>query len=49
MLRSARAAVGGNCYHVINRSNGRMKVFGGDEDYAAFVDLLVRVQETQAL
>lgn len=41
MPRIARAAVGCNCNHVINRSNGRMKVFGVDDDYAAGVDLLV--------
>lgn len=37
MPRIARVAVGGICYHVINRGNGRMKVFRGDEDYAGFV------------
>jgi len=40
MPRSARADVGGYCYHVINRGNGRAQVFHKDEDYAAFVRLL---------
>jgi len=33
MPRTARAAVGGICYHVINRGNGRMKVFNSDQDH----------------
>ena len=42
---SSAAAVGGICYHVIKRGNGRMKVFHGDGDYAAFVDLLVLARQ----
>ena len=42
MPRTARAAVGGVCYHVINRGNGRMKVFHAAEDYANFIELLGR-------
>jgi hypothetical protein len=44
-LSTARAAVGGICYHVIKRGNGRMKVFHGDGDFAAFVDLLVPARQ----
>jgi len=40
MPRTARAAIGGICYHVINRGNGRAKVFHADGDYRYFVDLL---------
>ena len=40
MPRTARAAVGGMCYHVLNRGNGRDEVFHKEEDYAAFVRLL---------
>jgi putative transposase len=40
MPRSARAAVGGYCYHVLNRCNRRGEVFHGPDDYAAFVRLL---------
>ncbi len=40
MPRTARASVGGLCYHVINRGNARAEVFRKPEDYAAFRDLL---------
>ena len=40
MPRTARAAVGGLCYHVINRGNARGEVFHKPEDYAAFCRLL---------
>ncbi len=40
MPRSARAAVGGFCYHVINRGNERATVFHDDADFHAFVRLL---------
>ncbi len=41
MARTARASVGGLCYHVLNRGNGRASVFHEDPDYEAFVDLLL--------
>jgi putative transposase len=37
MGRTARASVGGVCYHVINRGNARSKVFRKDGDYQAFL------------
>lgn len=40
MSRTARASVGGMCYHVLNRGNGRAEVFHKDHDYAAFLKLL---------
>jgi putative transposase len=40
MPRTARAAVGGYCYHVLNRGNRRARVFHGDGDYAAFCRLM---------
>ncbi len=40
MPRTARASLGGICYHVINRGNGCAEVFHTSEDYAAFVRLL---------
>ena len=40
MPRTARASVGGVCYHVINRGNRRAEVFHKDEDYGAFVKLI---------
>jgi len=40
MPRTARAAVGGLVYHVLNRGNGRMGVFRKRGDYGAFLQLL---------
>lgn len=45
MPRTARAAVGGLVYHVLNRGNGRMGVFRKPGDYQAFVDLLIMGRE----
>lgn len=44
MPRTARASVGGICYHVLNRGNQRMTVFHKDNDFQAFVDLLAEAQ-----
>lgn len=40
MPRPARISVANDCYHVLNRGNGRAKVFHKDADYAAFLRLL---------
>ena len=40
MPRTARASVGGYCYHVLNRGNGRAQVFHNADDHHAFVRLL---------
>ncbi|MFH1266789.1 MAG: transposase [Planctomycetota bacterium] len=40
MPRTARASVGGMCYHVTNRGNARAEVFHKEDDYAAFVRLV---------
>ncbi len=40
MPRTARAAVGGYCYHVIDRGNRRAQVFHHEGDYHAFLRLL---------
>ena len=40
MPRQARSAPGGLVYHVINRSNGRSRLFGKETDYAAFEKVL---------
>ncbi|MBX9681439.1 MAG: transposase [Gemmataceae bacterium] len=37
MPRTARASVGGVCYHVLNRGNDRHEVFLKDGDYDAFL------------
>ena len=45
MPRTARASVGGICYHVLNRGNGRAEVFHKEGDFAAFLDLMVAANE----
>jgi len=40
MPRTARAAEGGMIYHVLNRGNGRMRIFHKGEDFAAFERVL---------
>jgi len=42
MPRKRRVSVGGFCYHVINRGNGRRRVFLDEEDYARFISLVRR-------
>jgi putative transposase len=37
--------VGGICYHVLNRGNGRRKVFLKDGDYQAFLDAMADASE----
>ena len=39
MPRTARAALGNWCYHVLNRGNARAEVFHKEDDYAAFAAL----------
>ena len=40
MPRTGRAAPGGKIYHVLNRGNGRSRLFRKEQDYAAFEGLL---------
>lgn len=40
MPRSARRLIGGLCYHLINRGNGRARVFHGAVDYQEFLKLM---------
>ncbi len=40
MPRTARASIGGICYHVLNRGNARQDVFHEDDDYQRFIELL---------
>ena len=49
MPRTARAALGGVMYHVLNRGNGRRRVFRKPGDYLAFTNLLVAGQERAAV
>ena len=45
MPRTSRIAVGGEVYHVINRANGRFKIFNNKEDYTIFEQLLLETKE----
>lgn len=45
MPRSARVDVGGEIYHVINRSNGRFQIFNTDAEYQLFEQLLLETKE----
>jgi putative transposase len=48
MGRPKRAAQGGYVYHVLNRANARMTIFGDDGDYVAFEKVLAEaVERTQ--
>ncbi len=40
MPRTARASIGGLCYHVINRGNARGTVFHDPTDFRGFIHLL---------
>jgi putative transposase len=40
MGRPLRVSLGGYVYHVLNRGNGRRKVFYKDRDYEAFERIL---------
>jgi len=42
MPRTARASVGGICYHAISRGNRRAEVFHNHGDYKAFTQLMER-------
>ncbi len=45
MPRSRRVALGGICYHVLNRGNSRKTVFLDEADYAGFVRLIGRANQ----
>ena len=45
MGRPPRAAEGGYVYHVLNRANGRMRIFRKDADYEAFEAVLIEAVE----
>ncbi|PNU18693.1 transposase, partial [Geothermobacter hydrogeniphilus] len=45
MPRVARQLVDGCIYHLLNRGNGRQRVFHKDRDYLAFTDLLAEMSE----
>ena len=45
MPRIARVSVGDTVYHVINRSNGRTKIFANESDYKHFESLMLEAKE----
>ena len=45
MPRVARVAPGGVVYHVLNRANGRLRLFKKDQDYLAFEKVLLAAFE----
>ena len=49
MPRTARASVGGVCYHVINRGNARAEVFAKGDDYRAFLDMMAEANDRLAM
>jgi putative transposase len=44
MPRPLRIVPGGFVYHVLNRANGRRRIFDRDEDYRAFERVLAEIQ-----
>jgi len=40
MLRPNRVTLGGYVYHVLNRANGRLKIFKKQGDFLAFEQIL---------
>ncbi len=45
MPRRARSILGGYVYHVLNRANGRLRLFKKDADFAAFEQVLAEAHE----
>lgn len=45
MPRRARSIIGGYAYHVLNRANGRLRLFKKEADFAAFERVLVEAFE----
>lgn len=49
MSRAPRSAVGNMVYHVLNRANGRQKIFQRRSDYQAFEKILGEAKEKQRM
>jgi putative transposase len=49
MPRRARSIIGGYAYHVLNRANGRLRLFKKDADFAAFEKVLAEAHERTPL
>ena len=49
MPRRSRAIVGGYAYHVLNRANGRLRLFKKNPDFAAFEQVILQAHERTPL
>jgi putative transposase len=49
MPRSPRVAPGGFAYHVVNRANGRLRLFRKDGDFLAFYKVLQQAHERHSI
>ncbi len=49
MPRIARVAPGGFVYHVLNRANGRLRLFKKEADFLAFQDVLLQAHERHSI
>jgi putative transposase len=45
MPRAARTIIGGYVYHVLNRANGRLRLFKKDADFAAFEEVVAEAHQ----
>jgi len=45
MGRAPRTDIGNHVYHIINRANGRVRIFGKEEDYTEFESILAEAKE----
>jgi putative transposase len=49
MPRLARVDIGDEIYHVLNRANGRSRIFESDQDYRLFEEILTGVVEKTSI
>ena len=49
MPRSAQSILGGYAYHVLNRANGRLRLFKKEADFVAFEEALVEAHQRVSL
>lgn len=49
MPRIARGLVDGFIYHVLNRGNGKQKIFHKNQDYKAFIELMAEAKKRYSL
>ncbi len=49
MPRTGRELVGGVIYHIINRGNGRAKIFKKEDDYREFIELMQETKKSHGI